>query len=99
VPGYYVNQGGDNTNNWTDLGSWGEGVTGVRDQAAWYLVHTGYDTYSILIPWIEGYTVTNNADNKTQTITVPEEGEFKYDSPVKVEITYPGVAKTDKHQR
>ena len=88
VPGYYVNQGGDNTNNWTDLGSWGEGVDVVRDQAAWYLVHTGYDTYSILIPWIEGYTVTDNADNETQTITVPEEGEFKYDSPVKVEITY-----------
>ena len=86
-PGYYVNQGGDNTDNWTDLDSWAEGTTPDIQTAAWYLVHTGYDTYSILIPWIEGHTVRDNG-NGTQTVIVPDDGVSKYDSPVTVKITY-----------
>lgn len=95
-PGYYLNDGGLNTNNWASIGNWGTTPAANRDpsDADWFLVHTGFDTYSILIPWIEDYEVISKTEldaNNCRVIdrvNIPTTGDFKYDSPVPVVITY-----------
>lgn len=92
-PGYYLSDGGLNTNNWAALGEWGT-TTVDPAEADWFLVHTGFDTYSILIPWIEEYTVEvdDELDEKgnevIESVNIATTGRFKYDSPAEVIITY-----------
>ena len=92
--GYYLSQGGENTDNWEFLGDWSAIAEADRDRndADWYLVHTGYDTFRITIPWLENHTlsdVTNDAGEVTAySLSYPEDAASKFDSPVNVEVTY-----------
>ena len=92
--GYYLSQGGDNTDNWEYLGDWSAIPAGERDRddAQWYLVHTGYDTFRITIPWLENHTLNDETDANSNVVayslSFPEDAASKYDSPVDVEIVY-----------
>ena len=92
--GYYLSQGGENTDNWEYLGNWGNTVKD-RNNAQWYLVHLDYDKFRITIPWLENHTltdVTNDAGETTSySLIFPEDAASKYESPVQVEITYRAV--------
>ena len=92
--GYYLSQGGVNTDNWEYLGDW-TGAEKDRNNADWYLVHLGYDKFRITIPWLEGHTltdVTNDAgDVVSYSVNFPENRVSKFDSPSLVEITYDAV--------
>ena len=95
--GYYLSQGGENTANWEFLGDWSDIPEAERDRedAQWYLVHLGYDSFRITLPWMADHTVTDNVDaggNVTSyTLGFPENAASVYDSPVMVEITYDAV--------
>lgn len=99
--GYYLSQGGENTENWEFLNadsdlpdSWKNIPADKknRDNAQWYLVHLEYDKFRITIPWLENHTLTdvNNTEGKPTSYSVnfPENAASKFDSPVTVEITY-----------
>ena len=89
--GYYLAQGGDNTDNWEFLGDW-SGVADADkncDNAEWYLVHLDYDKFRISIPWLEGYSIEEM--NNIHSIKFPENAAFKFDSPVVVEVIYDAV--------
>ena len=89
--GYYLNQGGENTDNWEYLGDW-SGAVKNRENAQWYLVHLGYDQFRITIPWLENHTLTDVYDTAgnvaSYSLGFAEDAASKYDSPVEVEITY-----------
>ncbi len=89
--GYYLSQGGVNTNDWEYLGNW-EGTVKDRNNAQWYLVHLDYDKFRITIPWLEGHTITdvkNDAGVTTSySVNFPENADSKFGSPVQVEIIY-----------
>ena len=95
--GYYLSQGGENTDNWEYLGDWSAIPEGERDRndAQWYLVHLGYDEFRITIPWLENHTVadvTNDAGAITSySVNFSENAASKFDSPVQVEIIYDAV--------
>ncbi len=99
--GYYLSQGGENTGNWEFLGDWSDIPEAERDRgdAQWYLVHLGYDQFRITIPWLENHTLTDNKDalgNVTSyTLGFAENAASKYDSPVRVEITYDVVVEAN----
>jgi LPXTG-motif cell wall-anchored protein len=95
--GYYLSQGGVNTDNWEFLGDWSDipEVDRDRNDAQWYLVHLDYDKFRITIPWLEGHTITDvtNAAGETTAYSVnfPENADSKFDSLVEVVITYDAV--------
>ena len=95
--GYYLSQGGVNTDNWEFLGDWSAIPEADRDRndAQWYLVHLDYDKFRITIPWLENHTVTdvkNDAGVTTSyTVNFPENAASKYDSPIQVEVIYKAV--------
>jgi LPXTG-motif cell wall-anchored protein len=95
--GYYLSQGGVNTDNWEFLGDWSDIPEAERDRndAQWYLVHLDYDKFRITIPWLENHTIADvtNADNGSTSYSVnfPENAASKFDSPVTVEIIYKAV--------
>ena len=95
--GYYLQQGGVNTDNWEFLGDWSAIPEADRDRndAEWYLVHLDYDKFRITIPWLEGHTiidVTNAAGETTAySVNFPENADSKFESPVEVVITYDAV--------
>ena len=92
--GYYLSQGGVNTDNWEFLGDWSDIPVDERDRedAQWYLVHLGYDKFRITIPWLENHTLTDVKDANDNVVSYslgfPEDAEPNFDSPAKVEITY-----------
>lgn len=95
--GYYLAQGGENTDNWEFLGDW-SGVADAdktRDNAQWYLVHLDYDKFRVTIPWLEEYAITENkndaGETTSYTLNVDETSASVYDSPVTVEIIYDAV--------
>lgn len=95
--GYYLSQGGINTDNWEFLGDWSDIPEADRDRndAQWYLVHLDYDKFRITIPWLENHTISDvtNADGDVTAYSVnfPEDSASKFDSPVTVEIEYKAV--------
>ena len=95
--GYYLSQGGVNTDNWEFFGDWSDIPEADRDRndAQWYLVHLDYDKFRITIPWLEGHTITDvtNAAGETTAYSVnfPENADSKFGSPVEVVITYDAV--------
>ena len=94
--GYYLAQGGDNTDNWEYLGDWSDIPVEERDRndAQWYLVHVGYDQFRVTIPWLQGHTLTDTTDaagKTTYALSFPENATSKYDSPADVEIIYDAV--------
>ena len=92
--GYYLAQGGKNTDNWEFLGDWSAIPEGERDRndAQWYLVHLDYDKFRITIPWLEGHSVEGTG---TYTVNFPEDAASKFDSPVTVEIIYDAVVEAN----
>ena len=96
--GYYLSQGGENTDNWEFLGNW-EGAEKDRNNAQWYLVHLDYDKFRVTIPWLENHTlsnVTNDAGATTSyALNFPETATSKFDSPVQVKIIYDAVVETN----
>ena len=92
--GYYLSQGGINTDNWEFLGDWSSIPEDERDRndADWYLVHLGYDKFRITIPWLENHTledITDDQGNVTSyALKFADGAESKFDSPIEVEITY-----------
>ena len=98
--GYYLSQGGENTNNWKYLGDWYGIDEADRDMqdVEWYLVHLGFDQFRITIPWLEGHTLTTltGADNSVSyKLEYPKDAASKYDSPSKVEIIYDVVVEAN----
>ena len=95
--GYYLSQGGINTDTWEYLGDWSAIPEADRDRndAQWYLVHLGYDNFRITIPWMENHTLTDITDGSgnvtSYSLTFPENAESKYPSPSSVEVTYNAV--------
>lgn len=95
--GYYLSQGGVNTDNWEFFGDWSDIPVADRDRndAQWYLVHLGYDKFRITIPWLENHTISDvtNADGDVTAYSVnfPEDSVSKFDSPVTVEVEYKAV--------
>ena len=99
--GYYLSQGGLNTDGWEFLGTW-DGVAAedkTRENAQWYLVHLGYDQFRITIPWLENHTLTENKDDNgaviSYTLGFAQDAASLYDSPSLVEITYDVVVEAN----
>ena len=96
--GYYLSQGGENTDNWEYFGNWGD-TEKSRNNAQWYLVHLDYDKFRITIPWLEGHTITDvtNADNgiTSYSVNFSEDAASKFDSPVTVDIIYKAVVEAN----
>ena len=106
--GYYLSQGGENTDNWEFLNEESEHPDSwknlpaeekIRDNAQWYLVHLDYDKFRITIPWLEGHTITDVTSNDDKpnaySVNFPEDAVSKFDSPVTVEITYKAVVEAN----
>ena len=98
--GYYLAQGGVNTDNWEYLGDWSAIPEAERDMndAQWYLVHLGYDQFRITLPWLEGHYISEVTNEAGEHVGYaldydlePEEYVSLYDSPVDVEIIYNAV--------
>ena len=96
--GYYLSQGGVNTGNWEFLGNWGT-VEQKRENAQWYLVHLGYDSFRITIPWLENHTLTDVTNTEgavtSYTLGFAEDAASLYESPSLVEITYDVVVEAN----
>ena len=92
--GYYLSQGGINTDNWEFLGDWSDIDEADRDRndAQWYLVHLGYDKFRVTIPWLENHTLTDVTDDSgnllSYSLNVDTASASKFDSPTSVEIIY-----------
>ena len=99
--GYYLSQGGVNTDNWEFLGDWSDIPEADRDRgdAQWYLVHLGYDQFRITIPWLENHELKDvaGADGTVASyaLNFAEDAESKFDSPVLVEIIYDVVVEAN----
>ena len=95
--GYYLAQGGENTDNWEFLGDWSDVPVNARNRndAEWYLVHLDYDKFRITIPWLTGCTVSDvtntNGDVISYSLNFAEDAESKFDSPALVEVKYDAV--------
>ena len=102
--GYYLSQGGDRDNGtWEWLGDydnscsdgWDDMTERNREDAQWYLVHLGYDSFRITIPWLENHTLTDvvGTDGKVSSYSLgfAADADSKYDSPAQVVITYDAV--------
>ena len=85
--GHYMNHGGVNTGPWSGI-DWVPGTPNIQ-KANWYLVHTGFDSYSILIPWLSNHTVADVEPN--QYVTFPDDATSKFDATVTVRIEYDAV--------
>ena len=96
--GYYLSQGGKNTDNWEYLGNW-DGTEKNRNNAQWYLVHLDYDKFRITIPWLENHTLTDvtndNGEATSHSVSFPENAASKFDSPVQVEVIYKAVVEAN----
>lgn len=96
--GYYLSQGGVNSDNWEYLGDW-TGVEKNRNNAQWYLVHLGYDQFRITIPWLENHTITNNTNDNGEitsySVNFTDNANSKFESPVQVEIIYDVVVEAN----
>ncbi len=94
--GYYLSQGGNNTEDWEYLGNWGT-TEKNRNNADWYLVHLDYDKFRITIPWLENHTLTDvtAGGNTSYSLNFAEDAASKFDSPVQVEIIYKAVVEAN----
>lgn len=90
--GYFLNLGSYEEGN-GPLGGWNG--DNYQTAAEWYLVWTDENNFRISIPWMTKHTlnsVTTVGDNggsvQGYSLTFADDAEFKFDSPVMVEITY-----------
>ena len=92
--GYYLSQGGLNTDGWEYLGDWSDIPEDERDRedAQWYLVHLGYDKFRVTVPWLEDHKLVDNKDDQgnvvSYTLRFEDDAQPKYQSPNKLEVTY-----------
>ena len=70
-----------------------------RENAQWYLVHLGEDTFRITIPWLENHTLTDVTNTEgavtSYTLGFAEDAASLYESPSLVEITYDVVVEAN----
>ena len=74
-----------NTGEWTAAKAPDQWAASA-DEAAWYLIHYGYDEFDIVIPWMSNHDFTGTTNGFT--LTYGDGSESKYDSPVDVVIEY-----------
>ena len=95
--GYYLAQGGENTDGWDYLGDWSDIPENERDRndAQWYLVHLGEDLFRITIPWLTNHSLNENTDALgnvlSYSLTFADDSVSLYSSPSRVEVTYEAV--------
>lgn len=88
------------TGEWNYLGTWTEGDPSDAD---WYLIHYGYDEFDIIIPWLDDYTFSCNAENNTFELIFDLDendentvlSESMYDATTNVVVTYTAAVGPD----
>ena len=88
------------TGEWDYLGTWTEGDPSDAD---WYLIHYGYDEFDIIIPWLDDYTFSCNAENNTFELIFDLDendentvlSESMYDANTNVVVTYTAAVGPD----
>ena len=85
--GYYHATDGDHkTGEWEFLGTWTDAQKADPDNAQWYMIHRGFDSFDIVIPWMDDYHFEGTAHDFT--LTYGENAKSINKSPVDVEIVY-----------
>ena len=83
---YYGVDGTSNTGEWQYFGTWTEEEKADPDNAQWYLIHRGFDSFDIVIPWMDNYHFEGTANDFS--LTYGENSKSIYNSPVDVVLTY-----------
>lgn len=85
--GYYHGvDGTSNTGEWEFFGNWTEGEKLDPDNAQWYMIHRGFDSFDIVIPWMDNYHFEGSANDFS--LTYDTNSKSIYPSPVDVVVTY-----------
>ena len=74
-----------NTGEWTAAKAPDQWAASA-DEAAWYLIHYGYDEFDIVIPWMTNHDFTGTTNGFT--LTYGDGAASKYASPVNVVLEY-----------
>ena len=85
--GYYLDMGEE-----TKIGTWEGGL----DDAQWYVVNMGNNTFRVTIPWLEGHQLTENTDGSYRLDT-DNDNAFNFDTDSLVTITYDAVLLTNAY--
>ena len=83
---YHATEGEHKTNEWEFLGTWTEEEKANPDNAQWYMIHRGYDSFDIVIPWMDNYHFEGTTND--YTLTYGEDAKSIYASPVEVVLQY-----------
>ena len=85
--GYYHGIAGThNTGEWKYFGTWTDAEKANPDNAQWYMIHRGFDTFDIVIPWMDNYHFEGTTHDFS--LTYGEGAESIYGSPVEVVVKY-----------
>ena len=85
--GYYHAVAGEHkTNEWNYLGTWTEAEKADINNAQWYLIHRGFDSFDIVIPWMDDYQFAGTVHDFE--LTYGEDAKSIYGSPVDVVVKY-----------
>ena len=85
--GYYHGiEGTHNTGEWKYLGTWTEEEKASADNAQWYMIHRGFDSFDIVIPWMDNYHFEGTTNDFS--LTYGENAKSIYPSPVNVVVKY-----------
>ena len=83
---YHATEGEHKTNEWEFLGTWTEEEKANPDNAQWYMIHRGYDSFDIVIPWMDNYHFEGTTND--YTLTYGDDAKSIYASPVEVVLQY-----------
>ena len=83
---YHATEGEHKTDEWEFLGTWTEEEKANPDNAQWYMIHRGYDSFDIVIPWMDNYHFEGTTND--YTLTYGEDAKSIYASPVEVVLQY-----------
>lgn len=85
--GYYHGiEGTHNTGEWKYFGTWTDAEKTDSDNAQWYMIHRGFDSFDIVIPWMDDYHFEGSANDFS--LTYGDDSKSIYSSPVEVVIKY-----------
>ena len=85
--GYYHGiEGTHKTQEWEFFGTWTDEEKANPDNAQWYLIHRGFDSFDIVIPWMDSYHFEGSAHDFS--LIYGEGAKSIYGSPVDVVIKY-----------
>ena len=83
---YHATEGEHKTDEWEFLGTWTEEEKANPDNAQWYMIHRGYDSFDIVIPWMDNYHFEGTTND--YTLTYGDDAKSIYASPVEVVLQY-----------